>query len=224
MISEDSLLTIVRSLLVPQHRHGHPAGIARIGRGIELVQVAAAVERVAGGARRRLERPAVLAPSASATTETRDDVLQPLQRAEDQRAVRPWAGQRDVEMIAARLGLEAALARWARAAVRGDPVAELRCSCRTNAPPVDFVSYQRSCHLPSISRPMVVPLPRFQSPCRVPAFRERRGMEFPITHAASRRSRRRAGPGSGPCPAPARTAGARPGRRRWWWRRRASRR
>src|SRR5690606_25535927 len=56
----------------------------------------------------------------------RNHVLQPLQPAQNQRAVRPRAGKRDMEMVAAGLRLEAAFARWTGPAVGGHPVAEGR--------------------------------------------------------------------------------------------------
>ena len=40
----------------------------------------------------------------------RDDVFELLQRAENQRAMSPWAGQRNIKMIAVRLGGEATFA------------------------------------------------------------------------------------------------------------------
>ncbi|MDT4885346.1 hypothetical protein FQZ97_1215710 [compost metagenome] len=43
----------------------------------------------------------------------RDQLLELLQLAEDQRAVGPGAGKRDVEVVAPGFGLEAAFARWA---------------------------------------------------------------------------------------------------------------
>jgi hypothetical protein len=55
----------------------------------------------------------------------RDDVFELLQLAEDQRAVRPRAGERNIEVVAARLGLEAAFAPFRRLAVDGHPVAPL---------------------------------------------------------------------------------------------------
>ncbi len=56
----------------------------------------------------------------------RDHALEPLKLAEDEGAVRPGAGERDDEMVAARLRLEAAGAAWSRFAARGHPVAERR--------------------------------------------------------------------------------------------------
>ena len=125
MISEDSLETIVSSRLVPKHRHGDAAGIGGIGLGVDLVQEIEAVKRVAGGAVLGQERPAVLAHEMMHDRD-RDDVFELLQLAEDQRAVRPRAGERDVEVVAAGLRLEAARAAFGRLAVGRDPVAPLR--------------------------------------------------------------------------------------------------
>src|SRR5690606_41976802 len=55
-----------------------------------------------------------------------DQAFQALERSRDKSAVRPGAGQADIEVIAAGLGREAARATGAGAAVRGDPVATLR--------------------------------------------------------------------------------------------------
>src|SRR5690606_8606545 len=46
--------------------------------------------------------------------------------AEDQRAMRPGTGERDIKMIAAGLGGKTAVPRRTGRAVYGDPVAELR--------------------------------------------------------------------------------------------------
>src|SRR5690606_6547842 len=56
----------------------------------------------------------------------RDQVVKILQLAEDQGAMRPGAGQRHIEVIAAGFGLEAADAGWAGAAISGYPIAEAR--------------------------------------------------------------------------------------------------
>ena len=50
MISDDSLLTIVLLLLVPQHRHADAAGVVRLGEQIDLGELGLAVDRVAGRA------------------------------------------------------------------------------------------------------------------------------------------------------------------------------
>ena len=112
MISADSLVTIVRFCL------SHSTGTVtrpecRVCLGIDLMQEALAVDRI--GARRQF--PAVLQHQRLDHRDG-DRVLQLLQLAEDQGAVRPWAGQRDIEVVAPRLGLEA------RRTVGGDPVPE----------------------------------------------------------------------------------------------------
>ena len=56
----------------------------------------------------------------------RDRVLQSFQRAHDQGAMRPRTSERDIEMIAAGLGPEAAFPCWPRSAVGRDPVAVAR--------------------------------------------------------------------------------------------------
>src|SRR5690606_10763532 len=112
-------------LLVPQYRHGDAAGIGRVGAGVDLVQVIAAIKAVAGRAVLPEERPAMLAHEVVHDID-RDHVLELLQLADDQSAMRPRAGERDIEMVAARFGLETALAALGGLAVPGDPVTELR--------------------------------------------------------------------------------------------------
>src|SRR4051812_14835353 len=56
----------------------------------------------------------------------RDDVLESLQLAEDDGAMRPWARKRDVEVIAPARRRESAAAAWAGAAVGCHPVAVFR--------------------------------------------------------------------------------------------------
>src|SRR5437868_3310152 len=55
-----------------------------------------------------------------------DGVLEAFEGAHDQRAVRPWAGIGDVEMITPGLRLEAAFAGRAGCAVGRHPIAEMR--------------------------------------------------------------------------------------------------
>ena len=55
----------------------------------------------------------------------RDDVLEFFQLADDQGAVRPRTGQRDVEVIAAALGQKSAAAARAGTAVSGDVIVVL---------------------------------------------------------------------------------------------------
>src|SRR5207248_3333423 len=68
--------------------------------------------------------PPALRPEERLDQGQRDDVIQALELAEDDRAVRPRTGERDVEVIAPRLGRKAAVARGPWASVRRHPVAE----------------------------------------------------------------------------------------------------
>ena len=78
---------------------------------VDLVGNAVRITRVA------FERPAVLLEAGDRIGDG-NEALELLDRAIDQRAMRPRAAVRDIKMIAAGLGLEA------RRAVRGDAVAE----------------------------------------------------------------------------------------------------
>ena len=122
MISADSLETIVLLLLVPEDRHTRPPGVLRVGHQVDLVEPAVAVEMVRPGL---VELPA-FEQHVRLDHRNADHVGQLLQLAEDQGAVRPGAGERDIEVIAAGLGLEAALAGRAGGAVGRHPVAKLR--------------------------------------------------------------------------------------------------
>src|SRR5262249_14005900 len=96
-------------LSVPQRRHRDLASIALVGRGIGLVQVMEAIDGIRRAIRKRgiaLECPALLLETRDGVGD-RDRLLELLQRAIDQGAMRPRAAVRDVEVVAARLGLEA---------------------------------------------------------------------------------------------------------------------
>ena len=54
----------------------------------------------------------------------RNRAVEPLELAEDQRAMRPWAGERYIQVIAAGLSLEAAVAARAKIAGARDPIAK----------------------------------------------------------------------------------------------------
>ncbi len=125
MISEELIADDCLFSPVPQNRHRHAAGIGGIGLGVDLVQEVEAVERIAGGAVLGQEGPAV---GAHEMMDDRDGnhVLEFFQCPKDQRPVRPGTGKRDIEMVAARLGLEAARAAFGRPTVNRDPVAPLR--------------------------------------------------------------------------------------------------
>lgn len=96
-----------------------------IGAGVDLVEVIGAEQRVAGGAVAAPEGPALIAHEMIDDGDT-DHVVERLQRSQDQRAMRPWARQRHVEMIAPRFGREAAFAARTRRAIGGDEIAEAR--------------------------------------------------------------------------------------------------
>src|SRR5690606_11258569 len=113
--------------LVPEHRHRHPAAVVGHGAGIELVEVVRAIERItrerARGIAVGAELPAVLLHQPVDDGDG-DRLLKSLELAEDEGPVRPGAGERDIETIAAGLRGEAALPRGTGTAVVGDPVAE----------------------------------------------------------------------------------------------------
>lgn len=132
MISEEFVGDDGLLLLVPQHRHCHPARIGRIRLGVDLVQIVEAIERVAGGAILGQEGPAILAHEM-VHDRNRDDVFQLLQRAEDQGAVRPRASPGDIEVITAGLDLEAACLAGCRTAIWAYPVAPLRLRAHETA-------------------------------------------------------------------------------------------
>jgi hypothetical protein len=114
-MSADSLSTIVPRLPVPQDWDADARLVARVGGGIGLAQVPKAVHRVrvvAAG-----ERPAA-AVAKRVDIGDADRVLQAHQPPADQRPVGPRAGPRDVQVVAAALGREAA------GPVGRDPVAE----------------------------------------------------------------------------------------------------
>ena len=135
MISDDSLLTIVLVCLVPEHRHGDAAAVVGPRLDIEFAQPLRAEDRIGNDARAGLEGPAALAQQPVDDRE-RDHALEALEPAEDERAMRPRAGERDDEMIAAGFGLEAADAARPRLAARGHPVAERRVGADEMAGPV----------------------------------------------------------------------------------------
>ena len=89
-------------LPVEEHRHRHVVGallgeVVHLGEEVEAVQ---GVELGAGGAR---ERPAALVADGVEDRQA-DRVLESLQAPDDDRAMRPRAGERDVQVVAARHG------------------------------------------------------------------------------------------------------------------------
>lgn len=100
-VGDDGLL-----FLVPQDRNGDATAVIRFRLQIDLVKAPEAVEVVGMLV---VEDPAF---GEHERTDDRhaDHVRQPLEAAEDQRAVRPRTGERHIEMIAAGFGLEATFA------------------------------------------------------------------------------------------------------------------
>ncbi|MOA09973.1 hypothetical protein D3C78_1298400 [compost metagenome] len=119
-IVDDALLAFV-----PQHRHGDAAGVVRCVGGVALMQETQVVEFVASGAVGLIEGPAVFQHQVADHRHI-DQIFQALELAQDQRAVRPGAGQGYIQMVASGLGGKTAVARGAGAAVGGHPVAALR--------------------------------------------------------------------------------------------------
>ena len=133
MISDDSLLTIVFALLVPEHRHRDAA--AEVGPRLEIELASSLAPKIGSGTTPGpSSKVQPRSPSSQWTTETRDHALEPLELAEDEGPVRPRTGERDDQMIAPGLRLEAAGAASGRDAVRRNPVAERRFRVERNAP------------------------------------------------------------------------------------------
>ncbi len=112
-------------VLVPQHRNCGAAGVVRIRSGVDLMQEFGMVHRIRDDAGAIGEGPAVI-QHQPVRHRHRDLGFEPFQHPHDQRAVRPGAGEADIEVVAAGFGLEAADAGRTGAAVDGDPVAERR--------------------------------------------------------------------------------------------------
>ena len=125
MISLELVADDEAALPVPQDRHGGAAGVGGVGLGVELMDAGDAVDAVGHHALARREGPAILRHQPVRHREA-DHALKALERAIDQRAAGPGTGEGDVEVIASRLGLEAALTAWPRRPIGGDPIAELR--------------------------------------------------------------------------------------------------
>ena len=111
-------------LAVPEDGHGDAACIVRLCGGIDLVHAGFAVDAIGqcvgkiafdGPAFRQHER---------IDNGERDFVFEIFQVSYNERAMRPWAGKRDIEVIATGLALETVCACGACGTVGGDPVAE----------------------------------------------------------------------------------------------------
>jgi len=113
----DDALTIA----IPQQRHGDAPGVAGIIAGVALMQIVEVVQRIAAGAGGLVERPAIFRHQPADYGHV-DQLFEAFEFAVDQCAMRPGAGERDVEVVAARLGWKGRLATRARRAVPGYPV------------------------------------------------------------------------------------------------------
>src|SRR5262249_23105139 len=96
-------------LAVPQRRDRHLAGVARVARGVGLMQIAEAVHAIGRAVREGgivVEHPALL-PQSGDRIGDRDRAFELLDRPIDQRAWRPRRAVGAVEVVAPGLGLEA---------------------------------------------------------------------------------------------------------------------
>ena len=103
-------------LLVPEHRHGQAFVEVRIGGLVGLAQEVEAVDLIDELA--AAERPAARV-AKGIDVRDRDRVLEPFQDPRDHAAMRPGAGERGIEVVAAGRGREA------RASVGRDPASKL---------------------------------------------------------------------------------------------------
>jgi len=120
-----------------------------------------AVERIARAAVGLTESPAVLTHEMM-DDRHRNDGLELLQLAVDEGPVSPWAGKRDIEVVAAGLGAESAPLALGRPAVGGDPVAPDRIGADEATPALlllrsmigpDAVDQQSHLERPSMAFP-----------------------------------------------------------------------
>src|SRR5271168_3814233 len=122
-------------LLVPQHRNRDAAAVVGARLDIELAKLARAEDRIGNNAAAFVEGPPAVSQEPVDDRE-RDHALESLELAEDEGAVRPRAGERNDEVIAARLGLEPTDAVRPRFAARRHPVAKWRVGPDEMAGPV----------------------------------------------------------------------------------------
>src|SRR5690606_32440539 len=111
------------ALLVVEHGYRDSTGVVGVALRVDLPQRIAAEARVGALLRAIVEYPALIGPARQRERD-RDVLLEPFELAEDQRAMRPRAAERDVQVVAAGLRLEAAFARRPRCAVRRHPAAD----------------------------------------------------------------------------------------------------
>ena len=133
----DDLRRLVRHdrslVLVPQDRNRRAARVLRIGERVQLVEAFDAVHGVGNRLGARRERPA-FGSHVAVDGRDADQRFEPFELANDQRAMRPRARERDVEVIAVRLRAEAAAARRAGRAVGRYPIAKLTLRCGRSGP------------------------------------------------------------------------------------------
>ena len=114
LIADDGLL-----LFVPQYRHRDAPAVVGIGMQIKLIKKFVLVEGIARRCREAIvESPAVLEHQGVDHGDG-NKRLQSFQAAQDQGAMRPWAGQRNVQMVTVFFRSEPGFAAWARRAVGG---------------------------------------------------------------------------------------------------------
>ena len=107
----------LRRLFVPEHGHGEAAVEIGVGGEVCLAEKFEAVDRIGGVAGAVGETPASFVTLGIDDGEA-DDVFEAFYVAGNERTMRPWAGEGDVEMIAIALGAEAC------GGIGDDPVAE----------------------------------------------------------------------------------------------------
>ena len=114
LIADNGLL-----LLVPQYRHRNAPAVVRIGMQIELIEKFVLVEGIARGCREAIvESPAVFKHQGVDHGDG-NKRLKPFQAAQNQGAMRPWTGKRNVQMVTVFFRSESGLAAWARRAIGG---------------------------------------------------------------------------------------------------------
>ena len=109
MISEELVIDDAPGRPVPKGRDGDLAGVIWIARDVGFVEILEAVHFIGNAiriARIAREGPSLLLEPRHRVGH-RDDVFELLERAIDQRPVRPGAAVRYIEMVAAGLGFEA---------------------------------------------------------------------------------------------------------------------
>src|SRR5690606_14619416 len=113
------------ALPIPQHRHRYPTAVAWLRTQINLIEVAGVPNRVSCHTFGGFEGPAVVS-HVGIDHRYAEDRFEFLQCPQDHHPVRPGAGHRHIEMIAACFSLEPRVTTGPGTAIGGDPVPELR--------------------------------------------------------------------------------------------------